>query len=72
MKMCEDFTQKFGEKITGCCIKTTHPLTLPFSPEMFLPKHNMTVIPHPPYLPDFFRCAFPLFPLLKIPLFWHN
>jgi hypothetical protein len=28
VKMCEDFTPNFGDKKTGCCITTTHRLTL--------------------------------------------
>jgi hypothetical protein len=31
MKMCEDFTLKFGNKRTACCITTTHHPTLTFS-----------------------------------------
>jgi hypothetical protein len=30
VKMCEDFYQNFGDKRTGCCITTTHRLTLSF------------------------------------------
>jgi hypothetical protein len=45
---------------TGCCIMTTHCLTLPFFTREFLTKNNMTVVPHPPY--------FSLFPRLKIKL----
>jgi hypothetical protein len=29
-RMCEDFAMNFGEKGTGCCIMTTHRLTLPY------------------------------------------
>jgi hypothetical protein len=29
------FTLNFGDKGTGCCITTMHPLTLPFSPWNF-------------------------------------
>jgi hypothetical protein len=35
MKMCEDFAPNLGDKRTGCCITTTHHLTLPFSPGNF-------------------------------------
>jgi hypothetical protein len=35
VKMCEDFAQNFGDKRTGCCITTTHFLTLPVSPGNF-------------------------------------
>jgi hypothetical protein len=35
VKMCEDFTPNFGNKRTGCCITSTHHLTLPFSPGNF-------------------------------------
>jgi hypothetical protein len=37
VKMCEDFAPNFGNKGTGCCIMTTHRLTLPFPPGNFLP-----------------------------------
>jgi hypothetical protein len=36
--MYEDFALNFGDKRTGCCITTTHRLTLSFSPGNFLPK----------------------------------
>jgi hypothetical protein len=32
VKMCQDFALHSGDKRTGCCITTTHRLTLPFSP----------------------------------------
>jgi hypothetical protein len=35
LKICEDFTQKFRDKITGCCIIATHIITLPVSPGNF-------------------------------------
>jgi hypothetical protein len=35
VKMCKDFIPNFGGKITGCCIMTTHLLTLPFPPGNF-------------------------------------
>jgi hypothetical protein len=35
MKMCENFVPNFGDKRIGCCITTTHYLTLPFSPRNF-------------------------------------
>jgi hypothetical protein len=38
--MCEDFTPNFGDKRTGCCITTTHCLTLPFSPGKFDQKQQ--------------------------------
>jgi hypothetical protein len=44
VKMCEDFASTFGDKRTGCCITTTHRLTLPFSPGNFL-KNNMITVP---------------------------
>jgi hypothetical protein len=34
-KMWEDFALNIGDKRTGCCIMTTHCLTLPFSPGTF-------------------------------------
>jgi hypothetical protein len=58
--MCEDFATNFADRRTGCCITTTHRLTLHFSTLIFLTKNNMTVVSHPPY--------FPLFPRLKIKL----
>jgi hypothetical protein len=38
------FAQNFGDKRTGCCITTTHRLTLPFSPENLLPKTDTTEV----------------------------
>jgi hypothetical protein len=38
VKMCHDFTPKFGDKRTGCYITTMHHLTLPFTAGNFLPK----------------------------------
>jgi hypothetical protein len=38
VKMDEDFARNFGDKRTGCCITTTHRLTLPFSPGNLIPK----------------------------------
>jgi hypothetical protein len=57
--MCEDFVPNFGDKRTGCCVKTTHRITLYF-PRGFLAKNNMAVSPRPPY--------FSLFAALKIKL----
>jgi hypothetical protein len=57
MKMCEDFALNCGDKRIGCCITTTHFVTLPFSPGNFFTKNNMTVVTHQPY--------FSLFPQLK-------
>jgi hypothetical protein len=48
MKMYKGFAPNFGDQGTGCCITTTHLLTLPFSPRNFFTKNNMTVVPHPP------------------------
>jgi hypothetical protein len=64
VEMCEDFTLNFGDKRTGCCIMTTHCLTLHFLPGNFFTKNNMTVIPHPPYLSDLVPCNFYLFPTI--------
>jgi hypothetical protein len=47
--MCEDFTPNFGDKRTGCCITTTHFLTLPYHREIFFTENNMDCLPHPPY-----------------------
>jgi hypothetical protein len=38
MKMWEDFAPNFGNKRTGSCITITCHLTLPFSPDNFLPR----------------------------------
>jgi hypothetical protein len=38
MKMYEHFALNFGDKRTGCCVTTTHCLTLPFSPGNFWPE----------------------------------
>jgi hypothetical protein len=38
MKMCKDFSLKFGDKRTGCCITTTHLSHISFSPGNFLTK----------------------------------
>jgi hypothetical protein len=35
MKILEDFAPNFGDKGTGCCITTTHSLTLTFTPGNF-------------------------------------
>jgi len=35
------------------------------SDSRFLTKHNVTVLPHPPYCPDLSPCDFFLFPWLK-------
>jgi hypothetical protein len=59
MKMCEDFTPNFGNKIIGCCITTTHCLTLPFSQGIFDQKHYCCLLP--PYSPDLAPCDFSLF-----------
>jgi hypothetical protein len=36
VKVCKDFAPNFGDKRTGCCITTTHRLTLAFSPPALL------------------------------------
>jgi hypothetical protein len=36
MKVCEDVAPNFGNKRTGCCIMTTHHLTLSFLPGLDL------------------------------------
>jgi hypothetical protein len=46
IKMCEDFAPNFGGKRSGCCITTTHHLTLPFSPGNFGPE--ITLLSSPP------------------------
>jgi hypothetical protein len=48
VKMREDFASNFGDKRTGCCITTTHRLTIPFSPGNFWPKTTWLSSPtHP-------------------------
>jgi hypothetical protein len=37
----------FGDKRTGCCVTTTHRLTLPFPLVNFFTKSNMTAAPTP-------------------------
>jgi hypothetical protein len=59
VKLCEDFAPNLGHKRTGCCITTTHRLTLPFSPGNFLPKTAW--LPSPTH-------STVLFPRLKIKL----
>jgi hypothetical protein len=49
--MCEDFSQNFGDRRTGCCITTMHRLTLLFSPGEFFTKNNLTVVRSPLYSP---------------------
>jgi 2'-5' RNA ligase len=41
LKMCEDFAPNFDDERTGCCITTTHRLTL-----RFFTRNNMTFVPH--------------------------
>jgi hypothetical protein len=48
LKMCEDFAQDFGDKITGCSIITAHRLKLPFSPGNSLPKTTYLSSPNTP------------------------
>jgi hypothetical protein len=38
VKTCEDSAPNFGDKTTGCCITTTHRLTLSFFTREFLTK----------------------------------
>jgi hypothetical protein len=64
---CTDFIPNFTDKGTGCCITTTHHLTILSSPATF-DQSNMTVIPHPLYLPDLAPSNFFLFPRVKIKL----
>jgi hypothetical protein len=47
LKMCEDFAPNFSDKRTGCCITTTHRLTLPFSSGNFYQKRQDCRL-HPP------------------------
>jgi hypothetical protein len=65
--MCEDFGAKFGDKITGCCIMTTHCLKLRLSVGNFFTKSNMAVVPHPPYF-----SVSPIEDTTEWPPFWHN
>jgi len=41
------------------------PACMALNVQHFLAKNNMTVIPHPPYSPDFTPCNFFLFPRIK-------
>jgi hypothetical protein len=50
MTIAWKFILSFGDK-SGCCIMTTHRLTLPFSPGNFLPKMTWLLSPtHPTFL----------------------
>jgi hypothetical protein len=40
--------------------------------QQFLASMNMTVIPHPPYLPDLTLCDFFLFPKIKLKRTWRH
>jgi hypothetical protein len=60
VKMFEDFATNFDDKRSGCCITTTHSLTISFLRRDRFSKSNVTVLPHPRY--------FSLFPRLKIKL----
>jgi hypothetical protein len=53
VKMCEDFVPNSGDKRTGCCLMTTHHITLPFSPGNFWP--NITRLRPTPYFSLFTR-----------------
>jgi hypothetical protein len=68
VKLCNDFTPNFGEKLlaVASCQHTF------FSPGNFFTKSNMNIFPHPPYSPVISPCNFSLFPWLKISPFWHN
>jgi hypothetical protein len=51
VKMQKEFAQNFGDKRTGCCITTTHILTLPFSPGNSWPKTTwLSSLTHPTFL----------------------
>jgi hypothetical protein len=67
MQMCEDFSLNFGDKGTGCCIMTTHRLTLPFSPENFRPKEQDCRSP-----PTLLFSLSPIEDKAEGPPFWHN
>jgi hypothetical protein len=76
VKMWEDFTLNSGNKRTGCCLTTTHYLTLPLSHTSFIHKgflttNIMTVIPTHPTCLTWPSATF-LFPALKISPCWHN
>jgi hypothetical protein len=68
MKMCEDFAPELWQQKNWTLHHENTSLMLPFSPGNFFTKNNMTVVPHPPYLPDLARANFSLFPRLKIKL----
>jgi hypothetical protein len=66
-KTCEDFILNFGDKRTGCCITTTHRLTLPFATGNFWPKTTWLSSPtNPTFL--FFSIEDKT---ERLP-FWHN
>jgi hypothetical protein len=54
VEMYEGFGPNFGDKRAGCCITTTHSLTLLFPAcSEFFYQNNMTAVPHPPYFSPF-------------------
>jgi hypothetical protein len=72
VKICEGFAPNFGDKRTGCCIMTTQRLTLPFSPEKFVPKITLLLSSIHPILLTWPPYGFAMFPRLKIKLESHH
>ena len=68
-KLCENLQHKRPQKWRNqnlIIYNDNAPAHRSFKVSQFLAKNNMTVIPHPPYLPDLAPCDFFLFPKLKL------
>jgi hypothetical protein len=50
VKMCQRFSPNSGDKKTGCCISTTHRITLLFSSRNLFTKSKITVVRNHPTL----------------------
>jgi transposase len=61
--MCEDFALNFGDKE----LALTSQQHTSFSIREFLTKDNMSVVPRPPYSPDFDPVTFPFLRLKILP-----
>jgi hypothetical protein len=66
MRICEDFALNFGDRRTGCCIMTTHHITLLFY------QNQHYCCPHPSQSDDLDPRDFSLFPCLKMKLKGHH
>jgi hypothetical protein len=67
LNISEDFVPNFDDKRTGCCITTTHRLTLTFSPRSFLLK-----ITRPPSRTTLLFSVSPIEDKIESPPFLHN